>query len=107
LERAIGGRFDTIAGFLSIEHRGIVRRCVAVADGNARAKNAPLNVTAALLWDAALRRDFGITLVRAESPPADTFVRKRRGALSTQRSGIANQKPEIGNCRSGIGNNEL
>src|SRR5262249_22553591 len=36
------------------------------ADRDARARNAPLNVTATLLWDGALRRDFGITLLRAE-----------------------------------------
>jgi len=66
VERAIGGRPETVAGFLSIEHRGVVRRCVALAGRDARAKNAPLNVTATLLWDSALRRDFGITLLRAE-----------------------------------------
>ena len=66
IERVIAGRPQPVAGFLSIEHRGVVRRCVALADRDARAKNAPLNVSATLLWDAALRRDFGITLLRAE-----------------------------------------
>jgi hypothetical protein len=73
VERTIGGPLETVAGFLSIAHRGIVHRCVAVADGEARAKNTPLNVTATLLWDAALRRDFGITLVRADGPRADAL----------------------------------
>jgi len=66
VERTIGGRPETVAGFLSVEHQGIVRRCVALADRDARARNAPLNVTATLLWDGALRRDFGITLLRAQ-----------------------------------------
>lgn len=66
VERVIGGRPETVAGFLSIEHGGIVHRCVALADRDARAKNAPLNVSATLLWDSALRRDFGITLMRAQ-----------------------------------------
>ena len=66
VERRIGGRPETVAGFLSIEHRGVVRRCVALFDRDAGAKNAPLNVTATLLWDSALRRDFGITLLREE-----------------------------------------
>jgi hypothetical protein len=65
VERRIGGRPETVAGFLSIEHQGVVRRCVALFDRDAGAKNAPLNVTATLLWDSALRRDFGITLLRA------------------------------------------
>ena len=73
IERTVGGRPDRIAGFLSIEHRGIVRRCVAIAGGDARANNARLNVTATLLWDSALRRDFGITLVRAAGPRADAL----------------------------------
>jgi len=66
MERTIGGLPEPVAGFLSIEHRGAVRRCVALAARDARAKNAPLNVGATLLWDSALRRDFGITLLRAE-----------------------------------------
>jgi hypothetical protein len=66
VERAIGGRPETVAGFLSIEHGGVMHRCVALADRDAKAKNAPLNVTATLLWDSALRKDFGITLLRAE-----------------------------------------
>jgi hypothetical protein len=70
---AIGGRPQTVAGFLSIEHRGAVHPCVAVADRDAKLKNAPLNVTATLLWDTALRRDFGITLLRAEGPRADAL----------------------------------
>ncbi len=73
IERRIGGRPEQVAGFLSIEHRGIVRRCVAMACGDARANNARLNVTATLLWDSALRRDFGITLVRAAGPRADAL----------------------------------
>jgi hypothetical protein len=66
VERAIGGRPEAVAGFLSIEHAGVIRRCVALADRDAKEKNAPLNVTATLLWDSALRKDFGITLMRAE-----------------------------------------
>ncbi|MBV8752090.1 MAG: hypothetical protein JO328_04440 [Hyphomicrobiales bacterium] len=100
VERAIGGRFDMIAGFLSIEHCGIVRRCVAVADGDARAKNAPLNVTATLLWDAALRRDFGITLVRADGPRADALFGSIAVLFLHNEAEIANQKPEIGSRRS-------
>ena len=71
VERSIGGRSETVAGFLSIEHGGVVRRCVALADRLARAKNARLNVTATLLWDAALRRDFGITLLRPTGARAE------------------------------------
>jgi hypothetical protein len=73
VERTIGGRSETVAGFQSIEHRGTIYRCVALAERDAKTKNAPLNVAATLSWDAALRRDFGVTLLRAAGPRADAL----------------------------------
>jgi hypothetical protein len=73
LERTVGGPVETVAGFLSIEYLGILRRCVAFADGDAKAKKAPLNVTATLLWDRALRRDFAATLLRPNGGRKDAL----------------------------------
>ena len=73
LERMVDGRLETVAGFLSIEHLGIVRRCVAFVDADAKAKRAPLNVTATLLWDSALRRDFATTLLRPDGARKDAL----------------------------------
>jgi len=90
IERAVGGRLETVPGFLSIEHLGIVRRCVAFADAEAKAKKAPLNVTATLLWDSALRRDFATSLLRPDGARKDAlfgtvaalFLRSERRAES-------------------------
>jgi hypothetical protein len=71
IERTVGGRLETVAGFLSIEHLGLARRCVAFADAEVKAKKAPLNVTATLLWDSALRRDFATSLLRPDGARKD------------------------------------
>jgi hypothetical protein len=73
LERTVGGPLETVAGFLSVEYLGIVRRCVAFADADAKVKKAPLNVTATLLWDSALRRDFATSLLRPNGARKDAL----------------------------------
>jgi len=93
LEHTVGARLETVAGFLSVEHLGIVRRCVAFADPEAKAKKAPLNVTATLLWDSALRRDFATSLLRADGARKDAlFGTVAVLFLRTQRTRLIQEK---------------
>ena len=70
----VGGDLATVAGFLSIEHDGVVRRCVALHDADGKRKGLPLNRTATVLWDSALRRDMGVGLIRHDGSRADHLV---------------------------------
>jgi DNA-binding NarL/FixJ family response regulator len=55
----VGGDLATVPGFLSIDHDGAVRRCVALHDADGKRKGLKLNRVATVLWDSALRRDTG------------------------------------------------
>ena len=70
----VGGDLATVPGFLSIEHDGVVRRCVALHDADGKRKGLPLNRTATVLWDSALRRDMGVGLIRHDGSRADQLV---------------------------------
>ncbi len=70
----VGGELATVAGFLSIEHDGVVHRCVALHDADGKRKGLPLNRTATVMWDSALRRDMGVGLIRRDGSRADHLV---------------------------------
>jgi hypothetical protein len=53
---AVGGFIEAVPGFLSIEHDGAVRRCVAFCDEDGKRKKSPINVLATDLWHRALVR---------------------------------------------------
>ena len=74
LRALIGGDLERVPGFFSIEHDGAVRRCVAFCDADGKRKGLPLNVTATILWDSALRREMGIGLMRRDGKRADHLV---------------------------------
>ena len=71
MEAILGGQIKKVPGFFSIEHEGIVRRCVALHAEKGSEKKPPLNVAATILWDAALRRDLGIGLIGRNGTRAD------------------------------------
>jgi len=70
----VGGDVATVPGFLSIEHDGVLHRCVALHDADGKRKGLPLNRTATVLWDTALRRDMGVGLIRHDGSRADHLV---------------------------------
>ena len=74
MEAILGGQFKNVPGFLSVEHEGIVHRCVALCAENGSDKKPPLNVAATILWDLALRRDLGIGLIGRNGTRADDLA---------------------------------
>jgi hypothetical protein len=74
VEAAVGGRLEQVPGLFSIEHDGVVHRCVALCLKEGRQRGLPLNVAATILWDSALRRDMGVGLIRADGSRADYLV---------------------------------
>jgi len=74
LRALVGSELATVPGFLSIEHDGVVRRCVALHDADGKRKGLALNRTATVLWDSALRRDMGVGLIRYDGSRADHLV---------------------------------
>jgi hypothetical protein len=74
VEETVGGRIEQVPGFFSIDHDGVVRRCVAFCLKDGKLKNLPLNVAATILWDSALRRAMGVGLIRADGTRADYLV---------------------------------
>src|SRR5207237_4520016 len=64
VERILEGPLEQVPGFLSIEVGGVVRQCVAFGSLASKQGDRPLNVTATIMWDSALRRDMGIGLIR-------------------------------------------
>ena len=65
VECVLHGPAERVPGFFSIEHAGLVHRCVAFASRD-RARE-PLNVAATIAWDAALRRYMGVGLIRHDT----------------------------------------
>jgi hypothetical protein len=74
MEAILGGEIKRVPGFLSIEHQGVVHRCVALCAANSTGKRPPLNVAATILWDLALRRDMGIGLMTRNGTRADELA---------------------------------
>lgn len=72
IEVLVGGPFEQIPEFFSIEHGGAVHRCVAFALRNRAGR--PLNVAATIAWDGALRREMGFGLIRRDGTRADHLV---------------------------------
>jgi len=64
IEVVVGGPFEQMPEFFSIEHGGVVRRCVAFALQNRAGRT--FNVAATIAWDKALRREMGFGLIRAD-----------------------------------------
>jgi hypothetical protein len=71
VERIVGTPLEQVPGFLSIEHGGVVRRCVAFGARGSTHDRQPLNVAATIEWDSALRREMGIGLIRRDGRRAD------------------------------------
>lgn len=72
LEVVVGGPFEQIPAFFSIEHGGAIHRCVAFALRNRAGR--PLNVAATIAWDGALRREMGFGLLRGDGTRADDLA---------------------------------
>jgi len=72
VEVVVGGPFEQIPEFLSIEHGGALHRCVAFAPRNRAGR--PLNVAATIAWDGALRREMGFGLIRRDGARADQLA---------------------------------
>jgi len=69
VEFVLRGPVEKVPGFFSIQHDGAVHRCVAFALRNRASRS--LNVAATIAWDAALRRDMGVGLMRHDGTHAD------------------------------------
>jgi hypothetical protein len=72
VEVVVGGPFEQIPQFLSIEHDGALHRCVAFAPRNRAGR--PVNVAATIAWDGALRREMGFGLIRRDGTRADQLA---------------------------------
>jgi hypothetical protein len=72
VERVGDGALEQVPGFFSIDHGGAVHRCAAFALRNR--EDQPLNVSATIAWDSALRRDMGIGLMRRNGTRADQLA---------------------------------
>jgi hypothetical protein len=70
----VGGEPEPVPGFLSIEHDGVLHRCVALHDADGKRKGLPLNRAATILWDIALRRHMGVGLIRRDGSRADQLL---------------------------------
>jgi len=75
VEVVVGGPFEQMPEFFSIEHAGVVRRCVAFALQN-RAGRA-LNVAATIARDKALRHEMGFGLITNEALPRPGFLSRK------------------------------
>jgi hypothetical protein len=72
LQQAVGGDAEVVPGFNSIALQGIVRRCVAYWDEDAKQCGRPVNIWATTLWHMALQRDgYERGLRRADGKNAD------------------------------------
>jgi hypothetical protein len=71
VQRIVGAPLEQVPGFLSIAHDGVIRRCVAFGSRGSTDGSQPLNVSATIEWDGALRRDMGIGLIRQDGSRAD------------------------------------
>jgi hypothetical protein len=71
VEATLGGFFERVPGFFSIDYKGAVRRCVALCPKEGKSAGLPLNVAATILWDESLRRDVGVGLIRPDGARAD------------------------------------
>jgi hypothetical protein len=71
-EFAPRGPVERVPGFFSIHHAGAVHRCVAFALRDRAGRS--VNVAATIAWDAALRRDMGVGLIRRDGTRADQLT---------------------------------
>jgi len=72
VEFVLRGPAERVPGFFSIQHVGAVHRCVAFALRDC--VDRPINVAATIAWDAALRRDMGVGLIRHDGTRADQLA---------------------------------
>jgi hypothetical protein len=72
VEFVLRGPVERVPGFFSVQHAGAVHRCEAFALRE-RADQS-LNVAATIAWDAALRRDMGVGLIRRDGTRADQLA---------------------------------
>lgn len=57
IKQAIGGGYlEVVPGFVTIEHAGEQRRCVAFCDEDGKRKQLPFNSVANVLWVRAVER---------------------------------------------------
>ena len=72
LEQAVGGLAEEVPGFNTISLDGMVRRCSAYCDKDAKQRGRPVNTWATTLWHLALQRQgFDRGLRRADGTIAD------------------------------------
>ena len=70
----LGGYFEPVPGFLTIEHDGVIHPCVALCRADSKRHGLPLNRAATVLWDSALRRHMGFGLIRPDGSRADHLL---------------------------------
>jgi hypothetical protein len=56
VQQAVGENAEVVPGFTSISHHGVIHRCVAYCDRDAKKNNRPINAWATALWHTALKR---------------------------------------------------
>lgn len=57
LQSAVGGYLELVPYFDSIEHNGLVARCVVFCNEHGKLDGLPFNGAATRAWDAALTRN--------------------------------------------------
>jgi hypothetical protein len=57
VQQAVGENAEVVPGFTSISRHGVVHRCVAYYDRDAKRNGLPINVWATALWHTAMKRD--------------------------------------------------
>jgi hypothetical protein len=72
LAQEIKGAPEEVPGFNSVSQAGIVRKCVAYCEKDAKQNGRPVNTWATTLWHIALKRDgYDRGLRRADGAIAD------------------------------------
>jgi hypothetical protein len=57
VQQAVGEKVEVVPGFTSISRHGVVHRCVAYYNPDAKRNGLPINAWATALWHTALKRD--------------------------------------------------
>jgi hypothetical protein len=57
VQQAVGENAEIVPGFTSISRYGVVHKCVAYYDRDAKKNGRPINAWATALWHTAMRRE--------------------------------------------------
>jgi hypothetical protein len=72
VQQALGDNAEVIPGFTTVPCDGVIQRCVAYCDPEAKQNNRPINTWATTLWHMALQREgYERGLRREDSTIAD------------------------------------